>query len=114
MAEGDKITTTSSMQPRSSTQESAQQVRRREALDDASHRTTEPAQVDVAACISNIDGMLDNIGKESLQLTSSEELVAFLNHITFAKVDLQRLAEAERQKAMADADTHVADTMGER
>ena len=107
MAESDKITTTASMQPRSATQETAQQVRAREAREDAAHRTPAPAQVDVAACIGNIEDMLDAIGAESLKLQSGEELVAFLNHITFAKVDLQRLAQAERDKAAAaqvDAD----------
>jgi hypothetical protein len=101
MSESDKMTTTSSMQPRSATQESAQQVRTREAREDAAHRTPASGQVDVAACLSNIEEMLDNIGTESLKLDSGEELVAFLNHITFAKVDFQRLAQVERDKAAA-------------
>jgi len=105
MAEGDKITTTSNIVDRSKTQETPQQVRTREAREDATHRQSQvahaPAQVDVAACINNIAVLLDNIGEESLHLQSGEELVAFLNHITFAKVDLHRLAQMERDKAAA-------------
>lgn len=113
MAEGDKITTTSSMQPRSATQETAQQVRAREAREDAAHRTTEPSHVDVAKCIANIDELLDDIGKEALHLSSGDELVAFLNHITFAKVDLQRVAQMERDKAAAaHAVEHEGDSNG--
>lgn len=104
MAEGDKITTTSSMQPRSATQESAQQVRTREAREDAAHRTSEPPHVDIAAVVSTIDDMLIAIGKETLQLANSEELVAFHNHISLARLDLQRLADMERERAALAAD----------
>lgn len=108
MADKDQITTTSNIVDRSRTQETAQQVRAREAREDAAHRQSqvthepkEPPKVDVGKCLANIEEMLDRIGEEALHLQSGDELVAFLNHITFAKVDLHRLAQMERDKALA-------------
>jgi hypothetical protein len=102
MAEGDRITTTSSMQPRSATQETAQQVRLREAQAEAAKRQGDSGHVDIAAVVGTIDELVDNIGKEALALPSSDELAAFLNHVNLAKVALLVVAQLEQAKA-ADA-----------
>ena len=101
MAESDKITTTSSMQDRSHTQETPQQVRTREARAEAAARHIPEPQMDVAAVVGTIEELLDNVGKESLHLESSDELAGFLNHVNMAKSALQQIAQMERDKAMA-------------
>lgn len=99
----DEITTTAGMINRRHTQDTPQQVRKREALAEASLSMAEKNgqavgdNEEMLAALNEIDSAIEAIGNASLKLASGERLAGFLSNVALCRMDVPFLRDEQME-----------------